>query len=284
MCVFGCVLRSCFCLIGFICHDVADIKFFIITAVADLLVGAAGVFVRRWMWRGTGGKGRRQAACLCLAARREVAETMCLTFDIHTPNGSGIYIHTHTRTHAPSVTGPWQAWPRRGGWAKRRWREAEGGEAECRTPPAILHPLFPSLSLGPSFLIPWQWPCAPPLLSRSHTHTHTGAGCPCQPHKTDTSSAQWPLFLPPSVISTDRMSKEGLGWRGGGLPYIHATAVKLPQGGGVCWGGGHYNLEWNFIPKSANIAIVKGKALKTRAGWGRVGWGIHVQIADVETC
>lgn len=30
---------------------------------------------------------------------------------------------------------------------------------------------------------------------------------------------------------------------GGGLPYIHATAVKLPQGGGVCWGGGHYNLE-----------------------------------------
>lgn len=66
---------------------------------------------------------------------------------------------------------------------------------------------------------------------------------------------------------------------GGGLPYIHATAVKLPQGGGVCWGGGHYNLEWNFIPKSANIAIVTGKTLKTRAGWG-----IHVQIADVETC
>lgn len=81
------------------------------------------------------------------------------------------HIHTHTWTHAPSVTGPWQAWPRRGGWAKRRWREAEGEEAECRTPPAILHPLFPSLSLGPSFLIPWQWPCAPPLLSRSHTHT-----------------------------------------------------------------------------------------------------------------
>lgn len=167
--VFGCVLRSCFCLIGFICHDVADITFFIITAVADLLVGAAGVFVWRWMWRGTGGKGRRQAACLCLTARREVAETMCLTFDIHTPNGSGIYIHTHEPTRRLS-----QAPDRRDRGGVGGQKEGGGRQRERRLSVGPLQPsctLSSPLSLGPSFLIPWQWPCAPPLLSRSHTHT-----------------------------------------------------------------------------------------------------------------
>lgn len=182
------------------------------------------------------------------------------------------HIHTHTWTHAPSVTGPWQAWPRRGGWAKRRWREAEGEEAECRTPPAILHPLFPSLSLGPSFLIPWQWPCAPPP-PFPLTHTHTEAGCPCQPHKTDTSSAQWPLFLPPSVISTDRMSKEGLGWEGVYLTSMQLllNCLRVEECAGVV-----VTITWNEIlflnPLILPLLQEKHSKPELGVGWGRVGY------------
>lgn len=62
-----------------------------------------------------------------LSVQHEAAETMCLTFDIHTPNSTTPPHPTQTRaqTHAPSVTGPRQAWPRRGGWAGKR-RESAG--------------------------------------------------------------------------------------------------------------------------------------------------------------
>ena len=159
------------------------------------------------MWQGTGGNGKRQAACLCVCVcvcvslRGTRWPRPCawpLTSTRQTARATPLkHTHTHTQeTHAPSVTGPWQAWPRRGGWAKR----SKGGVSLGPLQPSY-SPLSP-LSLSHSPFSNSLTVTLNPLLSfpPSNTHTLRQAGWPCQPQKTDTSSARWPLS-PSSPLS-----------------------------------------------------------------------------------
>lgn len=77
------------------------------------------------------------------------------------------------------------------------------------------------------------------------------------------------------------MSKEGLGWEGVYLTSMQLllNCLRVEECAGVV-----VTIIWNEILFLNPLILPLLQEKHSKPELGGVGWGIHVQIADVETC